>query len=84
MLREISQTEKDKHCVVPLIRRILKKKKQVKLIETDRGLVAARGPGRGGQAVSSACPGRVGLSMAGWPFWPAPLFWALLHRVLGL
>ena len=51
MLREISQTEKDKHCVVPLIRRILKKKKQVKLIETDRGLVAAWGPGRGGPVV---------------------------------
>lgn len=28
VLREISQTEKDKHCVVPLIRRILKEKKQ--------------------------------------------------------
>ena len=42
MLSEISQTEKDKYCMVSLICGI-KKKKKVKLIETESRMVVARG-----------------------------------------
>ena len=35
MLTEISQTEKDKHCMISLIREIFKKKKKNKLIDAE-------------------------------------------------
>ena len=44
VLREISQTEKDKHCVVSLIRRILKKKNKSQTHRNRQRTGGCRGP----------------------------------------
>ena len=43
MLSEITQKEKDRYCIASLICGILKKKKKVKLIETESRKAVARG-----------------------------------------
>ena len=44
----------------------------------------ARGLQERGASSELCVPGGSGLRVAGWPFWPAPLFWVLLHCVLDL
>lgn len=47
MLSEASQTEKDKYCMVSLIRGILKKQTKPKHIEKEMRFVVTRGEGLG-------------------------------------